>query len=75
VAQGRPTYDWDRLFDGEVHTLRRGKDFDVSALNVRTAAYAAAKARGCKVTTKELDADTVELQAHSFPTDDEEGTV
>lgn len=58
---GKPKYDWEILFDGQVWQLDQGEDFDCVPANFRSAAYRAAKVRGFKVRVK-IDGSTVYVQ-------------
>lgn len=50
--RGRPPkYNWDQITDGQIHVLRRGRDFDTSAISFRALAHRTATARGLKVET------------------------
>lgn len=45
--RGRPPkYDWDRYFDGEIHVLRQGVDFQISPTSFRALVHRTANARG-----------------------------
>lgn len=50
--RGRPPkYDWDEITDGQIHVLRKGRDFQTSAVSFRALAHRTASARGMRVTT------------------------
>lgn len=50
--RGRPPkYDWDKITDGQIHVLRKGRDFDTSAVSFRALAHRTATSRGMTVTT------------------------
>lgn len=45
----RPKYDWGKLMDGRVYTIRAGSDFKTNVLSFRVTAYSAAIRRGKRV--------------------------
>lgn len=50
--RGRPPlYDWDQITDGQIHVLRKGRDFQTSAVSFRALAHRTASSRGMKVET------------------------
>ena len=57
-------YDWDKLLDGSIWELRRGKDFNTGPISMRCAAYIAAARRGIKVRCS-VSEDRVVLQAYT----------
>lgn len=51
--RGRPPlYDWDRYFDGEIHILYQGTDFQVSPQSFRALVHRTANSRGMKAETR-----------------------
>ena len=62
----RWSYDWGKFMDGRYWELRRGTDFpsDATVKSVRQAAYGYASRAGFRVSTSEVDGDTVGVQAH-----------
>ena len=48
-------YDWDLIFDGCVHELVEGVDFDCKPSSVRASAYRTSQFRGIKVRTTARD--------------------
>lgn len=58
--KGGPKYNWKVLFDGQIHCLKQGEDFEGSEGRFRTTTFAAARVRGIKVRTA-WDADTREF--------------
>ncbi len=61
---GHAIYDWETWLNGEVWKLTRGVDFQISAINFRTSASAAATKRG-KNTHARIIGDEVILQAYT----------
>lgn len=63
---GRPSLDYDRLFDGQVWCLRRGADFRGKPINARQSVAKHAKRRNVRVRTKVTD-DALYLQMVTAP--------
>ena len=61
LSGGKPKYDWEMLFDGQVWQLDRGEDFDCIPANFRSSVYRAAKVRGIKARVK-IAGSTVYVQ-------------
>ncbi|KEZ37069.1 hypothetical protein [Frankia sp. CeD] len=61
VATHATKYPWGRWTDGRVRIIRRGRNFDVAAANMRTNLYAHAKRTGMTVRTS-LDGDAILFQ-------------
>ena len=57
-------YPWDEWLDGSVWRIRRGEDFEVSIVAIRSAVHQAAARRGHKVETATEDEDTLVLRAY-----------
>lgn len=46
-----PKYNWDEITDGQVHVLRKGRDFPTSAVSFRALCHRHASSRGMTVQT------------------------
>ena len=55
----RSKYDWDTFFDGNIHLLEQGEDFDCSTASFRTQAYNAARSRQGRLLTSIQDDKTI----------------
>lgn len=52
ARRGRPPkYDWDAIADGQVHVLRKGRDFHTSAVSFRALCHRTKQARGMGLET------------------------
>jgi len=54
-------YPWADWFNGEIHLLEKGIDFDVDPKNFRASAYIAAKRHGLKIRAALLE-DAIAVQ-------------
>lgn len=50
-SNGRFRHDWDKILDGQVWRLEKGKDYN-TLNNITSVVYTAAKIRGCKAQTR-----------------------
>lgn len=56
------SHPWGEWFDGQVRLLVQGEDFDSKVKSFKAAAFAAARARGYKISTRCVDDKTLALQ-------------
>lgn len=51
--RGRPPkYDWDTITDGQIHVLRKGRDFPTSAVSFRALCHRTADVRNLDLETR-----------------------
>lgn len=55
-------YDWNKILDGKIYSLKKGEDFDIKPQSFAISAYIAAKKRGLKLLYK-VNGDEVVVQA------------
>lgn len=61
---GRHTYDWETMSDGQVWQLKRGEDFNCKSKSVRAAALSWAKRRGLRVKIRMIRDTDIYIQFH-----------